>query len=123
MRCKAIKRDGSRCSLPAKGENGSCWAHDPANAEQRRKAASKAGKTKPSAELHQIKRQLRTIADEVLEGKITTAKGSVAAQVLGVYLRAVEQERKQRELEELEARITVLEEHAPDYRGGYRGWG
>ena len=89
----------------------------------RRKAASKAGKTKPSAEIHQIKRQLRDIADEVLEGKITTAKGSVAAQVLGVYLRAVEQERRQRELEDLEARITVLEEHAPDYRGGQRGWG
>ena len=109
MQCKATKRDGSRCSLPAKGENGFCWAHDPANAAQRRKAASKAGKTKPSAELHQIKRQLRNIADEVLEGKITTAKGSVAAQVLGVYLRAVEQERKQRELEELEERLEAVE--------------
>ena len=109
MQCKATKRDGSRCSLPAKGENGFCWAHDPANAAQRRKAASKAGKTKPSAELHQIKRQLRNIADEVLEGKITTAKGSVAAQVLGVYLRAVEQERRQRELEELEARLEAVE--------------
>jgi len=109
--------------LPARSDNGTCWAHDPANAEQRRKAASKAGKTKPSAELHQIKQRLRNIADEVLEGKITTAKASVAAQVLGVYLRAVEQERRQRELEELEARITVLEEHAPDYRGGHREWG
>ena len=109
MRCQASKRDGTPCTLPARSDNGMCWAHDPAHAEQRRKAASKAGKTKPSAELHQIKRQLRNIADEVLEGKITTAKGSVAAQVLGVYLRAVEQERKQRELEELEARLEAVE--------------
>ena len=123
MRCQAFKRDGTPCTLPARSGNGTCWAHDPANAEQRRKAASKAGKTKPSAELHQVKRQLRNIAENVLEGKITTAKGSVAAQVLGVYLRAVEQERRQRELEDLEARITVLEEHGPDYRGGRRGWG
>jgi len=98
-----------------------CWAHDPAHAEQRRKAASKAGKTKPSAEPHQIKRQLRNIADDVVEGKITTAKGSVAAQVLGVYLRAVEQERRQRELEEMEERIEALEQ-AQQQGGGSRRW-
>jgi hypothetical protein len=120
MRCKAIKRDGSRCSLPAARENGFCWAHDPANAEQRRRAASKAGKTKPSAELHQIKRQLRNIADEVLEGEITTAKGSVAAQVLGVYLRAVEQERKNFETQELADRLEQLE---AAYGGGNKRWG
>ena len=123
MRCQASKRDGTPCTLPARSDNGTCWAHDPANAEKRRKVASRAGKTKPGGELAVVKRQLREIADDVISGKLETSKGSVAAQVLGVYLRAVEQERRQRESEELEARITVLEEHAPDYGGGHRGWG
>ena len=123
MRCQASKRDGTPCTLPARSDNGTCWAHDPANAEKRRKVAKRAGKTKPRGELAVVKRQLREIADDVISGKLETSKGSVAAQVLGVYLRAVEQERRQRQLEELEARITILEEHAPAYGGGHRGWG
>ena len=109
MRCQASKRDGTPCTLPARSDNGTCWAHDPANAEKRRKVASRAGKTKPGGELAVVKRQLREIADDVISGKLETSKGSVAAQVLGVYLRAVEQERRQRELEELEERLEAVE--------------
>ena len=50
----------------------------------------------------------------------------MAAQLLGVYLRAVEQERKQRELEEVEARLAELEQAASLASGGARGgrtWG
>jgi hypothetical protein len=38
--CRASKRDGSRCTLPANGSQGLCWAHDPQNAERRRRAAT-----------------------------------------------------------------------------------
>jgi hypothetical protein len=109
VQCSADKRDGSRCSLPAKGDNGFCWAHNPANAEQRKKAASRAGKSKPNSELSDIKRRLKAVAQDVLEGRIETGRGSVAAQVYGVLLRAIEQERKQRELEEFEERLAELE--------------
>lgn len=47
-----------------------------------------------------LKRQLREIADNVVSGKLETSRGSLATQVLGGYLRAVEQERRQSELEE-----------------------
>jgi DNA repair exonuclease SbcCD ATPase subunit len=121
VQCSAYKRDGSRCSLPAKSDNGFCWAHDPANAEQRRKAASRAGKTKPNSELSDVKRRLKEVAEDVLSGRIATGRGSVAAQVYGVFLRCIEQERKQRELEELEERLAALE--ATREQGGKRSWG
>ena len=109
-RCAGFKRDGGRCTLPARSDNGFCWAHDPLNAEARRKAASKAGRSKPGTELHLVKRALRELADDVLEGKRDRGDASVAAQILGVFLRAVEAERKMREQEELEGRLTSLEE-------------
>ncbi len=109
-RCAGFKRDGGRCTLPARSDNGFCWAHDPVNAEARRKAASKAGRSKPGIELHEVKRTLRELADDVLEGKRGRADASVAAQILGVFLRAIEQERRVKEAEELEARLSALEE-------------
>jgi hypothetical protein len=58
----------------------------------------------------------------VLEGTVDKATGSVVAQILGVLIRGIEQERKIREQDELEARLAVLEAR---YRqqGGGRRWG
>jgi hypothetical protein len=50
------------------------------------------------------------LADDVLAGRVDRADASVAAQVLGVYIRATEQERKQREHEEFGERLARIEE-------------
>jgi hypothetical protein len=71
-------------------------------------------------ELPSIKKQLREVAENVLEGKTTTAKGSVFATLYGVLIRAIEQERKQKELEEVEERLEALEQRAS---GGQVRWG
>ena len=68
-----------------------------------------------------MKRQLRRLADDVLEGSVDKGIASVAAQVLGVYIRAVEQDRKVKETEELEERIEALERTQEQKRGGR--WG
>jgi hypothetical protein len=47
-----------------------CWLHDPANAEKRRRSASKATKSKPSREFKDLKRQLEALAADVLVGKL-----------------------------------------------------
>jgi hypothetical protein len=47
--CRATKANGESCRAPATGPHGYCWAHDPANAEQRSRMASKAAKSKPRA--------------------------------------------------------------------------
>jgi len=61
------------------------------------------------------------MADDVLSGEIDRAAASVAGQLLNIKLRAIEQERKIKETDELEARIEVLERASED-QGGRRSW-
>jgi hypothetical protein len=121
-RCGGITRSGSRCQRSAEGPNGLCWAHDPTNAEKRRRLASKAGKSKPDRELAGIKARLSDLADDVLEGRQGRGVAAVASQVLNVYLRAVSVELKVKEQAELLERLDALEE-ALEQRKGERRYG
>ncbi len=108
--CRASKRNGSPCTAPATGLNGYCWAHDPANAERRRRIASRGGRGKGGGELPDLKRQLKGLAAGVLDGSVDRSRAAVANQLLNTVVRVVEQERKVRETEELTARLEALEE-------------
>ena len=107
--CRATKASGDPCKAPARGPHGYCWAHDPANAEQGSRMASKAAKSKPSRELIRLKAQLVELTKDVLAGEIETGRAAVANQLINTRLRAIEVERKIREAEELEERLEVLE--------------
>ena len=108
--CRANKRNGSPCTAPATGANGYCWAHDPAHAERRRRIASRGGRGKGNGELADLKRHLRGLADDVLTGKVERGDAAVVNQIWGTLIRAVEQERKLRELGEMAERLEALEE-------------
>jgi hypothetical protein len=116
--CTATKRDGSPCTLPSSGSDGLCWAHDPRNAERRRRGQSRGGKSKPSKELIGIKKRLSELADDVLEGSVDKGVAAVASQVLNVYLRAVSVELKVNEQLELIERLEALEEVLKGRRTG-----
>jgi hypothetical protein len=120
--CTATKRDGSPCTLPSYGSDGLCWAHDPKNAERRRRGQSRGGKNKPSRELVGIKQRLSDLAEDVLEEKVDKGVAAVASQVLNVYLRAVSVELKVKEQLELTERLEALEE-ALEQGKGERGYG
>jgi len=117
-RCGATKRNGEPCRISVEPGVEFCWAHDPANRDQRQRITSRAGKSKPNRELLSIKERLSTLADGVLEGSTDRAVGAVTSQILNVYLRALEQERRWKELGEIEERISVLEHRAR--QGGSR---
>jgi hypothetical protein len=119
--CTAVKRNGESCTLPANGPQGLCWAHDPANAEKRRKGASRGGKAKANRELPSIKALLEDLTDQVLAGELPTGQAAVANQLINTRLRAIETERKIRETEDLEARIEALERGSQG-QGGARSW-
>jgi hypothetical protein len=53
----------------------------------------------------------------VLSGELLPGPAAVANQLINTRLRAIEQERKNKETEELEARIEALER-----RGGMKAW-
>jgi hypothetical protein len=109
VRCAGTKRDNSACTATVEPPQAYCWWHDPANADKRRRAASKAGKSKPSRELAGIKKRLSDLADDVLAGEVDRAVVAVASQVLNVYLRAVSLELKVREQQEITERLEELE--------------
>jgi len=122
VRCAGTKRDNSSCTATVEPPQRFCWWHDPDNADKRRRAASKAGKSKPSRELVSIKTRLSDLADDVLAGAVDRGDAAVAGQLLNTYLRAVSVELKAREQLELIERLEALEE-ALEHKNGGRRWG
>ena len=124
VRCAGTKRDNSSCTATVEPPQRFCWWHDPANADKRRRAASKAGKSKPSRELPSIKTQLQDLVRDVLAGDQETGRAAVANQLINTRLRAIEQERKLKETEDLETRIEALESKQPTMHPtkGVRRW-
>jgi len=108
--CAGIKRDGGRCAVVVGGSRTYCYQHDPANAEQRKRAASRGGKSKPNRELADIKHRLSELADAVLDGTQNRASAAVAGQLLNTVIRAVGVELRVREQLDLIGRLEELEE-------------
>jgi hypothetical protein len=102
-----------------------CWNHHPDHEQARRRRASKGGKRggrgRPQRETEGIKALLEDLTERVLAGDLDTGRTAVANQLVNTRLRAIEQERKIKETEELEARIEALE-RAAEGREGARRW-
>ncbi len=112
--CGYIKPDGTRCkALPMKGE-GYCYAHHPDLEDKRRAASSKGGKRggrgRGNGDIKDVKAWLLKLASDVEAGKLEAKDGAVVSQILNVFLRSVEVERKLKEAEELEERLEALED-------------
>lgn len=107
--CRATKRNGESCRAPATGSSGYCWAHDPANAEKRRRMAARAGSSKGGGEITELKTQLKELAAAVLSGEVGRSEAAVVNQILNTRARLIELERKIREQEELAERLEALE--------------
>ena len=126
-RCAGYKPDGTPCERIVSASQEYCYSHDESRKAERRKNASIAAKAK-LGELGEIKEELRKLTDGVLSGRVEVKIANAACQVLNVRLRAVSEDRGEREFarrlketEELEQRLTAIEE-AQQNRGG-RGWG
>jgi hypothetical protein len=125
--CAAIKPDGVRCKARAMKGSEWCFNHHPDHSEERRRNASKGGKrggrgrpARSRAEgLQDIKDLLKSLADDVLSGDVERATAIAANQLLNTALRAIELERKWKELGEIEERLSALE----GARQGVSRWG
>jgi hypothetical protein len=81
--------------------------------------ASKAARSKPNRELKDIKALCEDLTDRVLAGSLLPGPAAVANQLINTRLRAIEQERRNKETEDLKARIEALEQA----QKGSRRWG
>ncbi len=116
-RCAAIKPNGERCKVEAIPDAEWCWSHHPDHADERRRRAARGGRAggrgRGDNELAAIKGLLEDLTSRVLREEGTepleTGPAAVANQLINTRLRAIEQERKIKEVEELEGRLEALE--------------
>ncbi len=112
-RCQAIKPNGERCKGDASPGAEWCYSHDPAHAEQRRRNASRGGRSggrgRAGTDLADLKRDIRGVIDGVLAGTILQGPGAVALQGYNALLRAAKVGLEVREQQELIERIEALE--------------
>jgi septal ring factor EnvC (AmiA/AmiB activator) len=108
-RCAGSKEDGSPCERIVGASQTHCYSHDPKRAEERRRHASRGGRSKANAEVAELKAQLRKLAADVLSGEVERGAGAVVNQIINTQARLLELERKIKETEELEARLEALE--------------
>jgi hypothetical protein len=87
-----------------------CYQHDPRRAEDRRRNASKGGRSKGNPKLTRLDRQLEDLAADALEGKVERGVAAVVNQIVNSRIRLLEVERKIKETEELETRLEALED-------------
>ncbi len=116
-RCRENKPDGTPCERIVPASQDYCYSHDPGRAAERKRNASRGGRSKGTGELSDLKRQLKDLAADVLKDDVDKGRASVANQILNTVIRAIEQERKQRELEEMAERLDALEEVLKTRRG------
>lgn len=117
--CGAITRVGGRCTASVAPGADWCFNHDPARQDERRRNASRAARSKANRELPEIKELCKDLTDRVLTGQLQPGPAAVANQLINTRLRAIEQERKNKETEDLEGRIEALERRE---QGGMRRW-
>jgi hypothetical protein len=108
--CAASTRNGRPCRGLVREGSDHCPAHDPARADARRRAASKAARSKPGGEIRALKDQLKTLSEDILAERVEPKAGAVVTQIANAYARLIELEGKIKEQEEFEARIAALEE-------------
>jgi hypothetical protein len=108
--CAGINRDGGRCAVVVGLGQSHCYAHDPDRSQERRRNASRGGRSKGTGELGELKKRIKDLAAGVLDGTADRGRAAVANQLYNTLIRAIEQERKLRELGELAERLEALEE-------------
>ncbi len=124
--CAFIKSGGERCkAAPMRGYS-TCYSHRPDLAGERRRNASKGGRSggrgRPQTETNALKKEIRSVIGGVLSGEIPQGQGAVALQGFNSLLRAQEQERRlevghltPEDLSKLLAQVVeVVRRHVPE---------
>jgi hypothetical protein len=106
--CSAITRAGARCQRSAEGQNGLCFAHDPKNAERRRRTASRGGRGKANREVATLKEEIKSVIADVKAGELDRNDAAVIIQGYRALKDFIALERQVRETDELAAELEEL---------------
>ena len=107
--CRATKRNGERCTLPANGSHGLCWTHAPENATKRRRNASKAATAKADREIRDTKAEIRELVRLVREAGFDVSKANAINRLYQTLLQYIVVERGVYREDDLAQRIKELQ--------------
>jgi len=110
--CPGVTRAGNLCGRSVAEGADFCHYHDPARAEQRRRIASKAGKSKPLSESARLRRDLFALIEEVKAAKVDPKIANTIAVLANSIIGTLRLDSKLRELEDVEVRLKDLERAA-----------
>jgi hypothetical protein len=106
--CSFTKPNGERCKLAAQGPQGVCWNHDPKNAEQRRKQASRAATAKADREVREVKREIRDLIAQVRDDGFDPTAANAINRLYATLLEYIKLERGIYREDDLAQRIRDL---------------
>jgi hypothetical protein len=106
--CSFTKPNGERCKLAAQGQQGVCWNHDPKNAEQRRKQASRAATAKADKEVREVKGEIRDLIRRVRDEGFDATQANAINRLYNTLLAYILAERGIYREEDLAVRIREL---------------
>jgi hypothetical protein len=120
--CRATKANGEPCTLPANSPQGLCWAHAPENAEKRRRAASRAARSKGNREVATLKEEIKAVIADVKSGGLDRNDAAVMIQGYRALKDFIALERQIRETDELAAEIEEMREILRARRSQEKSW-
>ena len=113
--CKASKKDGTPCSVPALPGSDYCFFHDPSRADERREAQVQGGrqnrlKTLPEdapdvkiANCQDVMSLLSETINQARKGRIDPRTANAVGYLANIFLKATEQGEMEKRIAELEA--------------------
>ena len=114
IQCAGTKRDGSPCTATVEPPQSHCWWHDPKNAAERRRAASRGGRSRPSREVRLIKEEIKDTIAGVKDGSLDRNTARAMFTGYSVLLDYIKLERGVYVEEELAARLEALKGEHPN---------
>jgi len=106
--CSGIRRNGERCTQTVEPPNAYCWHHAPERAEERWRAASKAGRSKPNAEVRSLKEEIKAVIADVRGGDLDRNDAAVMIQGYRALKDFIALERGIRVEDELAAELEAI---------------
>src|SRR5215212_10806084 len=106
--CRATTAKGERCEDAAHGSQDVCWSHDPKNAEQRSRQASRAATAKADKEVREVKREIRELIRRVREEDFDASKANSVNRLYQTLLQYIIVERGIYREDDLAQRIREL---------------
>jgi hypothetical protein len=106
--CRATTAKGERCENAAHGSQDVCWSHNPKNAEQRSRQASRAATAKADKEVREVKKEIRNLIAQVRDDGFDVSAANAINRLYNTLLAYILAERGIYREEDLAVRIREL---------------